>query len=499
MFVTQLRGATAPLFCLATFALASAASAQTFTILDSPVPDPLFGRALAVEGDIVAVGGTYGYPPSGQDGLVHLFERDGAGVWTPYQTITDLRTNFAFDVRLDAERLLIASPGFSNGDGGLAVYEPDPQGLWVETQFIADDVDLYGGWFSNVMDLDGDWLVVEAGHSLHFFESTQGGWVWRQELAMPPAVGQRHVDMDGDRVVLARAGFGTPTGHVDFIEFDGSAWTVQHTISEGGYFARSLAFDGERVVVGASGSEIAHVYRWEAGSNPTPEADLATPFLEDLKYGRSVAVNGDCVYVGAPNDPESPGYVVRWTSSSAGWSHEVISPGPGTSPSYPDALASDGALTLVGVPDVAAAGSGEVHVLDDSLGDEVCYSNPSSLGTDASLDVWGSTDLQDEQLYLRARPVPDQPGLFFYGPVLAPQPFGDGTLCIAPGSTGYARLPLVSASDGALEHQVDLTDPPSLATRITAGSTWIFQAWFRDPAAGGAGFNLSHAVEVDFP
>ena len=33
---------------------------------------------------------------------------------------------------------------------------------------------------------------------------------------------------------------------------------------------------------------------------------------------------------------------------------------------------------------------------------------------------------------------------------------------------------------------------------IVASSTWIFQAWFADPAAGGVGFNLSDALRVRF-
>ena len=40
--------------------------------------------------------------------------------------------------------------------------------------------------------------------------------------------------------------------------------------------------------------------------------------------------------------------------------------------------------------------------------------------------------------------------------------------------------------------------PPSPATQITAGSTWNFQNWFRDPAAGGAFFNLSDGLEITF-
>jgi hypothetical protein len=38
----------------------------------------------------------------------------------------------------------------------------------------------------------------------------------------------------------------------------------------------------------------------------------------------------------------------------------------------------------------------------------------------------------------------------------------------------------------------------SPASVITPGSTWNFQAWFRDTAAGGSAFDLSDAVAVSF-
>jgi hypothetical protein len=49
-----------------------------------------------------------------------------------------------------------------------------------------------------------------------------------------------------------------------------------------------------------------------------------------------------------------------------------------------------------------------------------------------------------------------------------------------------------------MTRSLDFTNPPSPAAQITAGSTWYFQTWFRDPGFGPAGFNLSNAVEVPF-
>lgn len=52
--------------------------------------------------------------------------------------------------------------------------------------------------------------------------------------------------------------------------------------------------------------------------------------------------------------------------------------------------------------------------------------------------------------------------------------------------------PPLHASGGSAYYQVDLS-----ALNIGPGS-YFFQFWFRDPAAGGAQFNLSDALEVSF-
>jgi hypothetical protein len=102
---------------------------------------------------------------------------------------------------------------------------------------------------------------------------------------------------------------------------------------------------------------------------------------------------------------------------------------------------------------------------------------------------------------LHTSPTPNQFGIFFYSSTLinggAGFPLGDGRLCIGPG--GLQRLyPPVLASGNIMARDLDFTNPPSPAAQITAGSTWYFQTWFRDPGFGPAGFNLSNAVEVPF-
>ncbi|MFT4538482.1 MAG: hypothetical protein ACI835_000917 [Planctomycetota bacterium] len=53
-------------------------------------------------------------------------------------------------------------------------------------------------------------------------------------------------------------------------------------------------------------------------------------------------------------------------------------------------------------------------------------------------------------------------------------------------------------SGGVAEMRLDLTNPPSAAGEITSGSSWNFHFWYRDPAAGGAFYDLTDGLQVEF-
>ena len=98
---------------------------------------------------------------------------------------------------------------------------------------------------------------------------------------------------------------------------------------------------------------------------------------------------------------------------------------------------------------------------------------------------------------LVAAPLPaGQNGIFYYGDGQGLLPFGNGFRCVT-GSTGRLSIETTDAG-GVLTHALDNTQPPVPALQITAGSTWNFQAWYRDPAGGGAAFDLSDALMVTF-
>jgi len=130
-----------------------------------------------------------------------------------------------------------------------------------------------------------------------------------------------------------------------------------------------------------------------------------------------------------------------------------------------------------------------------AVGANYCVATPNSGGGPAAISATGSASIAANDLVLHAQPVPgSSSGLFYCGPAQALVPFGNGNRCVS-GST--LRLGIVAASGGALTRPVNNTLPPALGA-LVPGSTWYFQAWFRDVAAGGSNFNLSNGLRIPF-
>jgi glucose/arabinose dehydrogenase len=173
-------------------------------------------------------------------------------------------------------------------------------------------------------------------------------------------------------------------------------------------------------------------------------------------------------------------------------------------------------LAIPGTVSITSFGedaNGELYIVDASGGQiykvqEECTSSATnyctgglnSAATNASMGSLGSLSVADNNFSLvTVGAVPGVFGLYFYGSTVGNQPFGDGTLCI---SGGLFRLqpPLVIDSFGTAIRPVDFTTgPPSTgASQIVGPSTWYFQLWYRDVAAGQSGFNTSDGLAVDF-
>ncbi|MBV1889166.1 MAG: hypothetical protein KUG67_02865 [Proteobacteria bacterium] len=97
----------------------------------------------------------------------------------------------------------------------------------------------------------------------------------------------------------------------------------------------------------------------------------------------------------------------------------------------------------------------------------------------------------------------NQNGLLFMGAGTISGTLGDGRRCVAGGGGSVYRYPVRnSGAGGAFDEGpglVALSQMHGPAGTIVAGSTWNFQAWFRDATGPcGSGSNLTSAMRVTF-
>lgn len=94
---------------------------------------------------------------------------------------------------------------------------------------------------------------------------------------------------------------------------------------------------------------------------------------------------------------------------------------------------------------------------------------------------------------------PNKTAFFFYGSLQVQIPVGQGWRCVG-GSVFRLRPAQNSGPGGGISRLLDFSQPPagSGSGAIQAGATRYFQAYYRDPAGGGAGFNLTDALEAAF-
>ncbi len=125
-----------------------------------------------------------------------------------------------------------------------------------------------------------------------------------------------------------------------------------------------------------------------------------------------------------------------------------------------------------------------------------CAAANNSTGQPALISSTGTVSIAANNFTLVATGLPaNTSGVFYYGSTEIQQTFGNGFRCVG-GSTFRLGVQQASAG-GVMTRPIDFTALIGPGA-ITAGSTRKFQCWYRNPAAGGAGFNLSNGLSATF-
>ncbi len=132
-----------------------------------------------------------------------------------------------------------------------------------------------------------------------------------------------------------------------------------------------------------------------------------------------------------------------------------------------------------------------------AVGTNYCLSTPNSTGAASQISAVGSGSISADDLVLTADNLPSQPGIFIAGPAPAQVPFFNGFLCID--FTGLQRFGnTASPVGGVVTEAVNLATSVPGGLNVVAGSSYNYQRWNRDPAAGGGFANFSDAIEIQY-
>ncbi|MFT7671164.1 MAG: hypothetical protein ACI8X5_003881 [Planctomycetota bacterium] len=152
-----------------------------------------------------------------------------------------------------------------------------------------------------------------------------------------------------------------------------------------------------------------------------------------------------------------------------------------------------------------AGTSSDWYVEDVSVGDDAgcagsisnyCLASANSVGAGMTLTATGSSSfIANDLSFLGVGGPSGNFGVLFMGLNQSASLFGDGVLCVAGGIIRYAPIQIGALT--TVDLVVDNTAIPAV-TSILPGTTWNFQFWYRDPAAGGSGFNTTDAAQVNF-
>ncbi len=129
----------------------------------------------------------------------------------------------------------------------------------------------------------------------------------------------------------------------------------------------------------------------------------------------------------------------------------------------------------------------------------------NSTGSGGVLNATGSTDYVMDDLVLTASNLPaNTPVIWIQAPAATRQVLRDGLLCLSPGGLKIIRVATQASSPAGVATlgpgiiQMSIDNPVAVA-EIMPGSTWYFQAYYRDSASScGGSANLTNAASATF-
>jgi len=240
---------------------------------------------------------------------------------------------FGYAIAIDGDTVVVGAYGDDDkgSDSGSAYVFVRDGGTWTQQAKLVPADGAASDWFGWAVAIDGDTVVVGAygdddkgtnSGSAYVFVRTGG--TWTQQAKLVPADGAANdyfgyaVAVDADTIVVGAHyddDKGADSGSAYVFTRTGATWTQQAKLTAAGgaagdWFGWAVAVDGDTVVVGApddargakSGSAYVFV---RAGATWTQQAKLlAADGAAGDRFGWAVAVDAGTVVVGAYGDDD---------------------------------------------------------------------------------------------------------------------------------------------------------------------------------------------------
>ena len=290
--------------------------------------DDVFGTSVAISGDIAIAGAT----EEGSSGAVYIFQGSGSS-WTQVAKLTasDTYNYFGCSIAISGDVAIIGAYG---GPGGAAYIFQGSGGSWTQrAMLIASDAQ-FSDAFGTSVAISGDIAIVgdnnedsggDGAGAAYVFQGSGGSWTQVAKLTASDA--QSNDDFGGSvaigpanggtgsNVVIVGADWensgGNGAGAAYVFQGSGGSWTqvAKLTASKAQSYIRfgcSVAINRDVAIIGAFGEDsggdgagAAYVFQGSGGSW-TQVAKLIAPDAQSKDYfGRSVAISGDIVIIGA--------------------------------------------------------------------------------------------------------------------------------------------------------------------------------------------------------
>ena len=348
-----------------------------------------FGRAIALDGNRIAVGSVFAGYHVPEHFYVYFFSRSG-NVWSREDKVDlgihDYLVSSFFSLAISGETVIASTTS------GVTAYSKNGNS-WT-SEGALDPLSTNSG---PSLAIDGDRAIVgspgdsilgqPSAGSIYVFSRTGGAWTRTMRLydvdtaEFHFALGTS-VALEGETIVGGSPRATTEagaSGKGSVFDISGGSWQVVANLSGGNShseenFGTSVARAGDTMIVGAPGAAsesvwvIGAAYVLEKLGNAWVEVSHLFPTSTRTQgFGRSVSLSGNTAAIGAPVD-DYLGATYVFVRDQGGWSQQArLTSGSPLLTYFGNSVALDDDLLAVGEPrSSTAAAPGMAHVFERS-------------------------------------------------------------------------------------------------------------------------------------